>query len=90
MLTLCYREYLPRIVTLNLRVPLLALFPSNSGEGLAKVRINAFRVTKGMVKDRLHRLPLHPLSGVIRTSFQSDSSKMRSEQEEVPLVQWLG
>ena len=54
---LLYWEYLPRIVALNVHSRLLALLPSNSGESFSEVRINALRVTKGVIEDRFHRCP---------------------------------
>jgi len=51
---LSYRQHLPGFFTLTLRERLLPLLASNSGEGFPKIRINAARVTKGMIEDRFH------------------------------------
>jgi len=57
VLALSDREHLPGMFTLNLHQRLLALLPSNSGEGLAKVRVNAIGVMKGTIEYRFHWCP---------------------------------
>jgi len=54
---LSYREDLRRIFALALRPGLLALLAADSGEGLPKVGINAFRVMKGLIEDGFHEYP---------------------------------
>jgi hypothetical protein len=48
------REHLLRVIAVNLRSHLLALFAPKSGEGLPKIGINARGMRKRMVEHRHH------------------------------------